>query len=92
MSDVDVVAREGGHETSSDVMPWKLDEKPVDPVVAAMSRRYFLALYMKTVNSAHEYLEVWDVRHCAPQLGTSYHPILLGRLHLIHVQGREIPA
>ena len=58
MSDVDVVAREGGHETSSDVLPWKLDEKPVDPVVAAMSRRYFLALYMKTVKSAQEDLVV----------------------------------
>ena len=33
-------------------MPWKLEEKPADPVVSAVSRRYFLALYM---NKAKKY-------------------------------------
>ena len=54
MSDVYVVASEGGQETSSDVMPWKLEEKPADPVVSAVSRQYFSAFYMKTVKSAQE--------------------------------------
>ena len=51
---VDAVAREGGRETSSDVMPWNLEENTEDPVVSAVPRRYFLALYMKKVKSAQE--------------------------------------
>ena len=31
-------------------MPWKFAENPADPVVSAVSRRYFSALYMKRVN------------------------------------------
>ena len=54
MSDVNAVAREGGQETSSDVVPFKLEEKPVDPVVAAVSRRYFSDLYMKRLKSDQE--------------------------------------
>ena len=54
MSDVDVVAREGGWEASSEMMPWKLAENPADPVVSAVSRRYFLELYTKKVNSAQD--------------------------------------
>ena len=57
MSDVDAVARDRGQETSSDVMPWKLEENPSDPVVAAVSRRYFLALYMKTVKTAQKVMQ-----------------------------------
>ena len=56
MSDVDAVTREGVQETSSDVMPWKLEENPADPVVSAVSLRYFSALYMNKVfvfNSGH---------------------------------------
>ena len=51
---MDAVAREGGWEASSEVMPWKLAENQADPVVSAVSRRYFLALYMKKVNSAQD--------------------------------------
>ena len=54
MSDVDAVAREGGQETSSDVMPWKLEENPEDTVVYAVSCRYFWALYMKMVKYSQE--------------------------------------
>ena len=54
MSDVDVVASEEGQDTYSDVMRWKLEEKPANPVVAAVSRRYFSALYMKTVKFSQE--------------------------------------
>ena len=54
MSDVNAVAREGGQETSSDVVPFKLEEKTVDPVVAAVSRRYFSDLYMKRLKSDQE--------------------------------------
>ena len=60
MSDVDAVAREGDLETSFDVIPWKLAENPADPVVSAVSRRYFSALYMKKVNSAQEDCLVWS--------------------------------
>ena len=38
ISDVDAVVREGGQEMSYDMMPWKFEEKPADPVVAAVSR------------------------------------------------------
>ena len=31
MSDVDAVAKEGGWEASSEVIPWKLADNPVDP-------------------------------------------------------------
>ena len=43
MSNVDAVAREGGWEASSEVIPWKLAENPADPVVSAVSRRCFPA-------------------------------------------------
>ena len=55
MSDVDAVAKEGEQETSSDMMPWNLEEKPADLVVDDVSRWYLLDLYMKTVKSAQEY-------------------------------------
>ena len=54
MADVDAVVREGGQEMSSNVMPWKLEAKTEDPVVAAVSLRYFSVLYMKTVKSSQE--------------------------------------
>ena len=41
MSDVNAVDRERGQETSSGVIWWKLEEKPADPVVSAVSRLYF---------------------------------------------------
>ena len=58
ISNVAVVVSEGGPETSSDMMPWKFEEKPEDPVVADVSRPYLSDLYMKTVNSTHEDLDV----------------------------------
>ena len=36
MSDVDAVAREGGQDPSSDVIMWKLEEKPADLVVTGV--------------------------------------------------------
>ena len=40
------------------MMPWKLEEKPADPVVSDVSRRYFSALYMNKVKSEQEDLVV----------------------------------
>ena len=62
MLDVDAVVRKGGWEASSEVMPWKLAENQADPVVSAVSRRYFLALYMKSVNSDHDDSAVWSAQ------------------------------
>ena len=59
MSDVDAVSKEGGWEVSSEVILWKLAENPADPVVSAVLRRYFSALYMKRVNSNQYYCVVW---------------------------------
>ena len=47
---------------SSDVMPWKLAENPADPVVSAVSRRYFSALYMNRVNSDQDNCVVWSAQ------------------------------
>ena len=41
MSDVDTMAREGGWEAPSEVMPWKLAENLADPVVSEVSRGIF---------------------------------------------------
>ena len=62
MSDVDAVVREGGWEASYEVIPWKLAENPADPVVSAVSRRYFSALYMKQVNSDQDASTVWSAQ------------------------------
>ena len=81
MSDVDAVAREGGRETSYDVMLWKLEENPADPVVSAVSRRYFSALYMKKVKSAQEY---WVV--CSAQSRSAMSNIPDFRIFLIAIR------
>ena len=60
ISDVDTVVREGGLEASSEVILWKLDENPADPVVSAVLRQYFSSFYMKKVNSDHEDSAVWS--------------------------------
>ena len=62
MSDVDALARQGGWEASSEVIPWKLAENPADPVVSAVSRRYFSALYTKRVNSDQDNCVVWSAQ------------------------------
>ena len=61
-SDVDAVVREGGWEASSEVIPWKLAENAADPVVYAVSRRYFSALYIKKVSSDHYDSVVWSAQ------------------------------
>ena len=62
MSDVDVVVREGGWEASSEVIPLNLAENPANPVVSAVSRWYFSALYMKRVNYNNDYSAVWSAQ------------------------------
>ena len=54
--------REGGWGASSEVVPWKLVENPADPVVYAVSRRYFSALHKKKVNSDHDDSDVWSAQ------------------------------
>ena len=62
MSDVEAVAKEGEKETSSDMMPWNLEENPAYAVVSAVLRRYLLAFYTKRVNSDHNDCDVWSAQ------------------------------
>ena len=59
---MDAVVREGGCEASSEVIPWKLAKNQADPVVSAVSRQYFLALYTKKVNCDLDDSAVWSAQ------------------------------